>query len=48
MNNENTYPTIEQVIFCYTGTDEDYTDFLKAIIHDYISDQLNDYDEKAG
>ena len=33
---------IDQVIFVYTGTDNEFNCFLKSIIHDYITDDLED------
>ena len=35
-------PEIDQVIFVYTGTDDEFNCFLKSIIHDYITDNLDD------
>ena len=33
---------IDQVIFVYTGTDDEFNCFLKSIVHDYITDDLED------
>ena len=35
-------PEVTQVTFRYVGTDENFNIFLKSIIHDYISHELND------
>lgn len=35
-------PEIDQVIFVYTGTDDEFNCFLKSIIHDYITYNLDD------
>ena len=31
-------PTINTVSFVYSGTDQQFNQFLKAVIHDYVSD----------
>ncbi len=41
------YPKIREVIFMYTGTDEDFNTFLRAIAHDYISNELDDYEDEV-
>jgi hypothetical protein len=35
-------PEVTQVTFRYVGTDENFNLFLKSIIHDYISNEIND------
>ena len=30
-------PVIESVLYSYTGTDDDFNRFLKAVVHDFIS-----------
>ena len=41
------YPKIIQVLFCYLGTDESFNRFLKSVIHDYLSDEFDDLEDKV-
>lgn len=41
------YPPIREVIFMYIGTDEDFNTFLRAIAHDYISNELDDFEDEV-
>ena len=35
---KNTAPKIESVSFVYVGTDNQFNNFLKSVIHDYLSE----------
>ena len=41
------YPPIREVIFMYIGTNEDFNTFLRAIAHDYISNELDDFEDEV-
>ena len=35
---KDTAPKIESVSFVYVGTDNQFNNFLKSVIHDYVTD----------
>lgn len=37
MSRKNNEPKITQVIYYHSGTDEEFNNFLKSVIKDYIS-----------
>lgn len=46
MPRKGIYPKIGQVIFCYVGTNEDYNNFLKATIYDYLGHKLETFEDE--
>ena len=47
MARKTEYPKISQVLFCYLGTDESFNRFLKSVVHDYLSNELDDLEDKV-
>lgn len=40
MSRKNNEPKITQVIYYHSGTDEEFNNFLKSVIKDYISQRI--------
>ena len=46
MPRKSNCPKIGQVIFCYVGSHEDYNNFLKATVYDYLGRKLDNFDNE--
>ena len=46
MPRKSNCPKIGQVIFCYVGSHEDYNNFLKATVYDYLGRKLENFDNE--
>ncbi len=46
MPRKNDYPKIGQVLYLHVGTDEDYNNFLRATIYDYLGHKFDSFEKK--
>ncbi len=46
MPRKNDYPKIGQVLYLHVGTDEEYNNFLRATIYDYLGHKFDSFEKK--